>query len=331
MSSSLSTFVALASILFSGHAYAASSAGCGKNLPAHITAGGQSHEVNFTTVSGGSPGMKRQYWIHVPSNYNKDKPAPLIFSFHGNGGTAANQEDLSQFSNESWNPNAIAVYPLGVGKSAGQHSWEGAPYSVPGVDDVSFVEDMINSFNADYCIDTSRIYAAGKSNGGGFTGTLACSRLSAKIAAFAPVAGAFYVPGSTDDDCAPTTIPLPCPPARNPIPIIEFHGLADTTIAYAGGPRSGQCLPSIPHWIREWSKREGFGLTNRTTSLFGGNVLKYEYAEAAGILGEITHYRISGLGHDWPSVGPNPDSSTGTYLDATPLIMDFFNSYPLPN
>lgn len=188
----------------------------------------------------------------------------------------------------------------------------------------------INSFEENYCIDTSRIFAAGKSNGGGFTGTLACSPLSSKIAAFAPVSGAFYVPGSDEDDCSPTTISLDyCKPARNPIPIIEFHGSLDGIIHYGGGGRTGECLPTIPHWIREWSKREGFGLTNLTTPSFSGRVLKYEYGGDAGKLGIITHYLIEGLHHDWPSTGPNPDNKTGTYLDATPLIMDFFNSHPL--
>lgn len=123
MSPSVWNFVSLASILFSGCAYATPSAGCGKDLPTNITAGGHeglAQKVQFTTVSGGSPGMARKYWIHVPSNYNKTNPTPLIFSFHGNGQLATYQEELSQFSNETWNPNAIAVYPLGEGKEEGE-------------------------------------------------------------------------------------------------------------------------------------------------------------------------------------------------------------------
>src|SRR6187402_618572 len=73
-----------------------------------------------------------------------------------------------------------------------------------------------------------------------------------QIAAFAPVSGAFYVPGSSADNCSPQTITIPCKPGRNPLPIIEFHGSNDTTIPYSGGPRRGECLPTIPHWVREW-------------------------------------------------------------------------------
>jgi poly(3-hydroxybutyrate) depolymerase len=90
---------------------AAPSGGCGKNLPAAQTPpGGPAHQTDFTQ----SDGTARTYRIHIPSNYDKNKPVPLIFSFHGHGKTSGEQEDLSQFSNEEFNPNAIAVYPQGL-------------------------------------------------------------------------------------------------------------------------------------------------------------------------------------------------------------------------
>ncbi|KAH7317934.1 poly depolymerase [Rhexocercosporidium sp. MPI-PUGE-AT-0058] len=301
--------------------YTTGSGGCGKPLPAaQSPAGGASHQTHFTQ----SDGTARTYLIHIPSNYDVNTAVPLIFSFHGRTKNSSEQEELSQFSNEEWNPNGIAVYPQGI-----DNQWQGDPAS-DGVDDIGFVSDMIAHFTDRYCIDTSRIYAAGKSNGGGFTNTLACDpELSKQIAAFAPVSGAFYVPGSSEDDCPPQSISLPCNPSRNPLPILEFHGSADSTIPYAGGPRRGECLPTIPHWVREWSKREGFGLTNKTTSLYGGKVLRYEYGAASGRLGIVSHYLVEGLGHDWPSRAANGDNKKGTYLDATPIIMDFFGRYTL--
>lgn len=100
-----------AMILFSGSSvvHGASSPGCGKNLP-RVQEPGGSYSTNITTKDG----RERSYIIHIPSNYDKNKPVPVIFSFHGRTRTAKSQEKLSQFSNEEYNPDAIAVYPQGI-------------------------------------------------------------------------------------------------------------------------------------------------------------------------------------------------------------------------
>lgn len=61
-----------------------------------------------------------------------------------------------------------------------QETWQG----VPGVetDDLGFTSDILNDVQAQYCIDTDRIFATGKSQGGGFVGVLACDEdLSKRI------------------------------------------------------------------------------------------------------------------------------------------------------
>ena len=105
---SFSKFLLLTSITL---ASAAKSPGCGKPLP-KAQQPGQSNEVRFSEIQQ-TAGKDRTYLIHIPSNYNPDNSVPLIFSFHGKGGDSKSQEELSQFSNEEWNPNGIAVYPQG--------------------------------------------------------------------------------------------------------------------------------------------------------------------------------------------------------------------------
>ncbi|TQB72711.1 hypothetical protein MPDQ_006504 [Monascus purpureus] len=304
-------------VLGTNIASAVGESGCGKPLP-HAIQAGQSHTTHFKT----SNSTDRTYIIHVPSNYDVDKRTPVIFSFHGRTKDASNQEELSQFSNEEWNPDAIAIYPDGI-----DHQWQGDPAS-SGVDDISFTLDLLTHLEERYCIDSSRIYASGKSNGGGFTNVLACDPVaSTRFAAFAPVSGAYYQ-GDSEDGCNPVTVPIKCNPGRTPIPILEFHGSADKTIPYAGGARRGSCLPTVPHFVREWSKRDGYGLHNKTTLLYSGNVQEYQYGSGEE-LGTVTHYRIDGLGHAWPSTEPNSDNPSGTYLNATPIIMEFFHRFTL--
>lgn len=184
---------------------------------------------------------------------------------------------------------------------------------------------LLDHFEDRYCIDSSRVYAAGKSNGGGLANLLACDPIaSQRIAAFAPVAGAFYQ-NVTEEDCKPNTVKIKCHPGRTPIPVIVFHGTADETIQYTGGGRRGKCLPSIPHFVREWARRDDLGGRNETQGLHGGKVQETTFGEH----GEVVHYRIEGLGHAWPSTGANRDNPGGTYMDATPIIMGFFDRWTL--
>jgi poly(3-hydroxybutyrate) depolymerase len=109
-------------------------------------------------------------------------------------------------------------------------------------EDLQFVNDMIDDLESKYSIDLNRIYVAGMSNGGGFVGTLACSELGSRFAAFASVAGSFY----TDVDGHG------CLPARLPLPFLEIHGGSDKGVHYAGGMGYGGPLPPIPVWYVDY-------------------------------------------------------------------------------
>lgn len=59
---------------------------------------------------------------------------------------------------------------------------------------------------------------------------------------------------------------------------------------------------------------------------------KYEFGDESGeegLSGLVTHYRIDGWKHVWPSKDGNYDSSKGTYFDAAPIIMEFFRRWAL--
>ncbi|MEC3982309.1 ferulic acid esterase [Amycolatopsis sp. H20-H5] len=272
--------------------------GCHRSPP--VTPG---ETTGASVVSGG---LTREYTVHLPARYDPDRPYPLVLSFHGHKRTSAYQEKLSGFSAL----DTIAVYPQGLVGTDGETAWTGAPYSAA-ADDVLFTSDLLNSLQRTLCVDPARIFATGKSNGGGFTGLLAC-RLASRIAAFAPVSGAFYPQGGE------------CDPSR-PAPILDFHGTADTTIPYAGNPAKG--LPSIPDWLAGWSSRDGCFTRPLTYSpIKGVDVQRWFGCDRRST---VEHYRVEGAGHVWPSTQPNDDSATPTVLDATPVIWRFFRSHRL--
>ncbi|KAI5240853.1 hypothetical protein E4T42_08257 [Aureobasidium subglaciale] len=125
-------------------------------------------------------------------------------------------------SNEAFNPSYLVVYPQGISLQ-----WQGDPDAV-GYDDVGSTLELLANLSSTLCIDSSRVYAAGKSNGGGFAANvLACDPQASRIfAAFAGASGAYY-PGATDANCNGDVVPLTCNPGRYPIPLFTTHGDSD--------------------------------------------------------------------------------------------------------
>ncbi|KAI5263596.1 hypothetical protein E4T47_09016 [Aureobasidium subglaciale] len=311
-----------------------SSRGCGSALPAGIMAGGST-----TQLSINSGGLRRHFSVHVPTSYNiNGGAAPLLFAFHGRSETPANIEGYSDLSNEAFNPYGIVVYPSGIAANSSDYpQWAGDPDTVnrvPYVDDQMFVQDPLVHMTSNYCIDTSRIIAIGFSNGGGFTDILACnSTLSNQFSAFAVNAGAFYTNSSETSRCTGdvpsniltnTLVQPVCSPGRTNLPILEFHGDADGTILYTGGPRRGYCLPSILHWASDCSVRNGYSDAYVSTPLANGQVTKYEYGTGDN-QGIVIHYKIAGWKHAWVR------DSSGAPIDSTPIIMDFLYRFTNPN
>ncbi|MFC4947036.1 alpha/beta hydrolase family esterase [Pseudonocardia sp. GCM10023141] len=257
-----------------------------------------------------SGGYDRSYLLHLPATYTSWHPVPVIMGFHGRKG---NGYDIEAFSGLDA-LDAIVVYPVGLKGEADQPAWQGAPYQPPS-DDVLFVSNLLDRLQDAYCVDPLRIYATGKSNGGGFTALLAC-RMQNRIAAFATVAGAFY----------PETR-VGCGPGR-PVSIVDFHGTADPTVGYDGEASShGEPLPPMMDWVQDWADHDHCGPAVTTT--IGTDITEFAYPNCWG-RSDVVHYRVAGAGHTWPGelVDSGPGSATQT-IKATQIAWDFFMDHPL--
>jgi len=275
-----------------------------------------------SNITISSSGVTRWYLITFPSNYTSASSVPVIFSFHGGVRNATNQLELSEMSDPEFNDFAIAVYPQGI-----NDTWEGIPGSK--ANDIQLVSDIIDQLDDLYCIDKTRIWATGKSDGGGFCNTLACDPvLSMKIAAFSPVSAAVYV---DTEPCFPSNISIPCNAGRI-VPMMEFHGGNDTTISDFGGPRKSECLPTITHWIQDWALRDGLAETNVTVPLTNDTVI-FDFGDGDNF-GLVRHIMDESIGHDWPSTVPNADNQVAGHVlasfNATPIIIEWFKQHTLP-
>jgi polyhydroxybutyrate depolymerase len=281
------------------------STGCGKPAP---TSPGTT-----TTQSLSSDGIERTFRLHVPAGYQPDHATALVLNFHGLNSNATQQESYSRFSDLADREHFLVVYPNGTSGSGKMQGWATGGVEDPhNVDDVRFTNDLLDTLQHELCIDAHRIYSTGISNGGGMTNLLAC-RLANRIAAFAPVAGAFY-----------TTIGE-CQPGRA-VPIIEFHGTSDPLVFYEGRPLVK--MPAIQTWLQEWSTRDG--CTGGPDTFFQQADVMGEQWTGCQTNSAVIHYRIDGGGHTWPGAQDVMVLGATTHtIDATSLIWQFFQKYHL--
>ena len=125
-------------------------------------------------------GTDRTAIVHLPATdpaktlgtERQPVASPLILAFHGHGGRAQFVERALHFQKE-W-PQAVVVYPQGLPtKTSLDPKGTGTGWQIrAGTNedrDLAFVDAIVASLRAEGWIDDTRIYAAGHSNGGGFT------------------------------------------------------------------------------------------------------------------------------------------------------------------
>lgn len=141
------------------------------------------HAAGDSNGSVTSGGLEHTYILHIPPAYTGDAPLPLVINFHGFGSNARDQANYSGLPAHADDEGFIVVSPNGTGSP---QRW-----TFPGlgsVDEVAFVGDLLDKLEAELCIDSAQVYAAGMSNGAAITTFIACG-LPDRITAIGAVAG----------------------------------------------------------------------------------------------------------------------------------------------
>ena len=194
----------------SGTGPAVPSAGCSAPPPAPMDNVKQTITVD---------GTERWYLITTPAAGVGPKARPVVFDIHGLGEGAQIHAYTTQFGAKAAATGFIAVFPEGTGTPA---AWDLGTKSVDNPD-IDFFAAVLHSLEATMCVDISRLYATGLSDGALMTSLLAC-KMAGTFAAFAPVSG--------------ISMPSPCRPGRR-VPILTFHGTADPILYFNGGVGTG--------------------------------------------------------------------------------------------
>ena len=248
---------------------------------------------------------------------------PLVLVLHGGAGSAATQRSRTGFDALAQREGFMVVYPQGSEFRPGMHAWNTGYLmrrQVGAVDDVAFLDTLIDRLIEKYGADPKRVYMTGGSNGGMMTLVYA-TRRAERLAGIAPVIAAMF---SFD-----------LRPAR-PIPILLINGALDQEVPIEGGMsrnplvRSAQTAPyrsledTVNFWLgvnrsnREPEVRVEGAVTTRIWSTTPGGAVTVSVVDAEA-------------GHGWPGANPTRRVSTPvSEKSATELIWGFFRQWSLP-
>lgn len=282
--------------------------------------------VRYETLMHG--GLERTYAIFVPSALHDDVAPPLVLVLHGGRGNARKMMYLTGFNAIAEREGFVVVYPEGIGNQ--WNDGRGVSFGredFTDVDDVGFINSLLDTVIAGYGVDPARVYVTGASNGGMMSHRLACE-LSHRFAAAAPVIA--NMPEPFADTCDPT----------EPISILAINGTDDALVPYEGGivardPDRGRVI-SVDETIALWLEHNGITSEPEVTLLpdtdpdDGTRVTRERHHGDNGI--DVVLYRVDGGGHTWPG-GPayQRQRLLGTVsrdFSASETIWEFFKGLP---
>jgi polyhydroxybutyrate depolymerase len=265
-------------------------------------------------------GSRRSYLLHLPPSHRPGEPIPLLLVFHGGGGTASNIAEHTRLSLAATPRGYAVVYPDGV-----NGHWSDGRAARAGADDVGFVRLLLDSLRRELPVDPRRVFATGLSNGAAMAFRLVCD-LPGTFAAIAPVAGG--LPAELENRCA----------VAEPVSLLMFQGTLDRLMPYDGGDlslRRGRILPamttaSLFARVNGCTDKPVEGAEPDTVT-DGTRVRRSTYPGCRDGR-DVVLFTIEGGGHTWPG-GPPVGRSVGRVtrdLDATRVMLDFFDRHPQP-
>lgn len=273
------------------------SPGCGNTAPA---------PAELNTLPG------RRALLAVPANYDPNRAYPMILSLHPFVLGPELWDLYSGMSQAATARGYVVVTPLG--------SDPGPRWAVPGgfntgVDDLGFLDALMDDVGNRLCIDRTRTFAAGFSAGAAMAQGLGCV-LPDRIRAYVASGGS-----NLTDLC----------PDSDPVSGLIMHGTADGFARITGSDVIFATPLGLPtaDVVAANAKRAGCDPTPVVTMLTP-TVEQSRYDKCAS--GKVVEYRkMFGAGHAWAGHQAFFDGIVGATdlsFDATEAALDFFDAAP---
>ena len=168
--------------------------------------------------------LERTYLLYVPHDLSPNSPLVMVFHGSGENGADIRWRTGYDFDRLADRFHFVLVYPDGY-----KHNWNDCrkvasyPARRLNINDIGFVDALIDRLHDSLKIDCSRVFATGHSNGGQFVFRLALE-LPDRIAAIAAISASLPTPDN-----------MVCTPVRKPIPVMIIDGTKDPLNPYNGG------------------------------------------------------------------------------------------------
>jgi len=262
-------------------------------------------------------GRTRNYKVFLPENYSNVTNLPLMVYLHAYDWTPEQEMINTQMNLVADTAEFIVVYPYAISLHW-SNGGEDPDWPNPDIDDVGFINALIDTLNNSFSIDLERIYVCGFSAGGFMTYRLAC-QLSHRFAAVASVAG--LINNSVVDNCYPD----------HTIPVLHVHGTSDDIVPFIGGAYN-LSVDQVIHYFAglngcvqvDTVQLPDIDQTDECT------VEKISYTNCNGE-SNIIFFKVINGGHSWPSATKDYSWAGNRNLDinASVEIWNFFKNYKL--
>lgn len=276
---------------------------------------------------------ERFYTLHIPNSFDGTQPTPLVIFLHGGLGNIVSAQNFTNFNAVSEENGFLMLYPQGGFESTpNRFVWadgRGLPPDMLGIDDVGFINALIEKLKMEFNINDRKVYLCGFSNG---------SFLAQRIAfegndQFAAIG---IIGGTMNESLFNTGNP------ERAIPMIYIFGTTDPLVPFNGGFVSGNTnlepVIGIENAVEFWVQNNNCQTELPQVELPNINlndnssVTLFEYIDGIDD-SEVRFYQVNNGGHTWPGV-PTPNETLGVVnldIQASEELWEFFNQFELFN
>lgn len=221
--------------------------------------------------------------VRMRQGVNATAKLPVVVLLHGLNSNEVDVRNVGQWDEALLEHDFILVTPSGLAGSWNAGICCGIA-NATNVDDVAYLNELIDRISARPDVDPERISMVGFSNGGLMTYRYLCaggSRLNAAVS----------VAGTRTVDCF----------SNEPIPVLQVHGTADETVPYNGGQGIvavilGVTFAPVESTVADIAAAQQCGPEAITSE--DATITRRQWSGCANA-SHVDLWTLHGWGHDW--------------------------------